>query len=133
NRIKKGGTGAALIELIGGLPSLPLWAKQSVAPLLSFSGDRLVDTALLSNVGELDEPPESGPDAGQTTELWFSAPARMPLGLSMGTVTVGDRMHIAYRYRHPQFDAEAVRRFAERYEESLDLVVEAGSGGARGE
>jgi NRPS condensation-like uncharacterized protein len=123
NRIKKGGTGAALIEVLGGLPSLPLWAKQSVAPLLSFSGGRLVDTALLSNIGELDDPPSFGPDAGDTTELWFSAPAHMPLGLSMGTATVGGRLHIAYRYRYPQFDQEAARRFAERYEAALGLFV----------
>ncbi len=124
NRIKKGGTGAALIEVLGGLPSLPLWAKQSAAPVLAFSGSRLVDTALLSNVGELDEPPSFGPDAGETTEMWFSAPARMPLGLSMGTVTLGGRMHIAYRYRHPQFDMEAARRFAELYEAALDRFIE---------
>ena len=124
NRIKKGGTGAALIEVLGGLPSLPLWAKQSVAPMLAFSGSRLVDTALLSNVGKVDEPPSFGPDAGDTTEMWFSAPARMPLGLSIGTVTVAGRMHVAYRYRHPQFDSAAVRRFAERYEEVLDLFIQ---------
>ncbi len=128
NRIKKGGTGAALIEVLGGLPSLPLWAKQSAAPVLAFSGSRLVDTALLSNVGELDEPPSFGPDAGETTEMWFSAPARMPLGLSMGTATLAGRMHIAYRYRHPQFDGEAARRFAERYEAALDLYIEKSGG-----
>jgi NRPS condensation-like uncharacterized protein len=124
NRIKRGGTGASLIEVLGGLPSLPLWAKQSVAPLLSSSGNRLVDSALLSNVGEVEDPPEFGPDAGETTELWFSAPTRMPLGLSMGTATVGGRMHLTYRYRHPLLDRAAVRRFDERYRAALDLFVE---------
>lgn len=123
NRIKKGGTGAALIEVLGGLPSLPVWAKQSAAPLLSFSGDRLIDTALLSNLGQIDEPPSFGPDAGDTTETWFSAPCRMPMGLSIGTVTVGGRMHIAYRYRHPQFDPAAVARFADRYTAALNLFT----------
>jgi NRPS condensation-like uncharacterized protein len=123
-RIKKGGTGAALIEVLGGLPSLPLWAKQSLAPVLSFSGNRRVDSALLSNLGELDEPPSFGPDAGDTTAMWFSAPARMPLGLSMGTVTLGGALHIAYRYRHPLFGDDAVRRFAEHYESCLDRFIE---------
>lgn len=124
NVIKRGGTGASLIEVIGGLASVPVWAKRMVAPVLSFAGSRLVDTALLSNLGELDHPPAFGPDAGETTELWFSAPARMPLGLSMGTVTVGGRLHIAYRYRHPLLDRAAVRRFADRYESTLELFVE---------
>ena len=123
-RIKRGGTGAALIEVLGGLSSLPLWAKQSVAPLLSFSGSRMVDSALLSNIGEVGEPPAFGPDAGDTTEMWFSAPARMPLGLSIGTATVAGRLHISYRYRHPQFDGPAVRRFAQHYEDALDLFIQ---------
>lgn len=97
--------------------------KQSVAGLLSFTGNRLVDSALLSNLGRLDDPPSFGPDAGETTEMWFSAPARMPLGLSMGTVTVGGRLHMAFRYRHPLFDADAVRRFAERYDATLNLFT----------
>ena len=33
------------------------------------------------------------------------------------------RLHIAYRYRHPQFDKEAVRRLAEGYEAALDLFI----------
>jgi NRPS condensation-like uncharacterized protein len=97
-----------------------VWAKQSVSPLLAFSGDRLVDTALLSNLGVIDEPPEFGPDAGATTEMWFSAPCRMPLGLSIGTVTIGGRLHVAYRYRHPQFDGEAVARFSARYLKAIE-------------
>lgn len=128
NRIKKGGTGAALIEALGGLDAVPLWVKQSVAALLSFSGNRLVDSALLSNLGRLDDPPSFGADAGDTTALWFSAPARMPLGLSIGTVTVGGRLHVAFRYRHPLFDAAAARRFAERYDATLDLFTD-GAGG----
>jgi NRPS condensation-like uncharacterized protein len=123
NRIKKGGTGASLMEVLGGLPSLPVWAKQSLSPLLAFSGDRLVDTALLSNLGAIDEPPEFGPDAGATTQMWFSAPCRMPLGLSIGTVTVGGRLHVSYRYRHPQFDAEAATRFAATYESTIEQFI----------
>ena len=48
----------------------------------------------------------------------------MPLGLSMGTATLGGRLHMTYRYRHPQFDRDAARRFAERYEAALDLFIE---------
>ena len=119
----KAGAGAALIEVVGALPAVPVWAKQSLAPRLWFSGDRLVDTVLLSNLGKVDEPPSFAPDAGATTEMWFSAPCRMPLGLSVGAVTTGGRLHIAYRYRHPQFDADAVARFAKRYEDALDAFV----------
>lgn len=127
NRIKKGGTGAALIEALAGLAAVPVWAKRSVAAVLSLSANRLVDSALLSNLGRLDDPPSFGPGAGETTEMWFSAPARMPLGVSIGTVTVGRRLHVAFRYRHPLFDAGAARRFAQRYDAALELFT-AGAG-----
>jgi hypothetical protein len=44
-------------------------------------------------------------------------------GLSLGTVTVGGRLHLAFRYRHPLLDAGAARRFAERYAAALDLFT----------
>src|SRR2546421_4548364 len=76
-RIKKTGTGTTLIEVLALSPRLPLWAKQSLSPLLRLTGNRLVDTAQLSNLGRLDQPACFGPDAGETTQAWFSAPARM--------------------------------------------------------
>ena len=112
-RIKTGGTGAALIEVVGALPSLPVAATEALAPLMSFAGGRLADTALLSNLGRVDDPPTFGGDAGDTVAMWFSAPARMPLGLSVGAVTVAGALHLSYRYRHPQFDDDAAARFAQ--------------------
>lgn len=122
--MKAGGTTAALVELLRRLPSLPVWAKRTVPLLLSATGNRLVDTALLSNLGKIDEPPSFGGDAGATVEMWFSAPARMPLGLSVGVVTAAGRLHIAFRHRHALFDGAAARRFAERYVHTLERLVE---------
>ncbi len=113
-RVRRG-AGSALIEILRVMPSLPLWAKQSLPALLWLAGNRLVDTAQLSNLGRINEPPSFGPDAGETTELWFSAPARMPCGLSLGAATVGGRLHLAFRYRHPLFGPQAARRFADHY------------------
>jgi hypothetical protein len=61
------------------------------------------------------EAPDFGPDAGPVTAVHFSAPGRMPCGLSVGTVTSDGRLHLAFRYRHPQFDDEAASRFVERF------------------
>ncbi len=81
----------------------------------------------LGPLGRIDEPPSFGPDAGETTELWFSAPARMPCGLSLGAATVGGQLHLAFRYRHPLFSPDAARRFADRYlTELVRLRGEAG-------
>jgi NRPS condensation-like uncharacterized protein len=121
-RFKERGTGPALLELLRRSPTLPLGAKEATSPLLWLTGNRLVDTALLSNLGQLDDPPTFGADAAGAP-LWFSAPARMPLGLSIGVMTSGGHMHLAFRYRHPMMGAGAARRFADLYLAMLDACA----------
>ncbi|MGH9178968.1 MAG: condensation domain-containing protein [Acidimicrobiales bacterium] len=120
-KMKEGGTGGALIEVLGRSPSFPLSVKEATSPALRLLGNRLADTALLSNLGELE--PLSFGEAGPTTALWFSAPARMPLGLSVGVVTTGGRLFTVLRYRHPLFGDQAARRFADRYLAAIDEVM----------
>jgi NRPS condensation-like uncharacterized protein len=120
-RIKEGG-GAALIEAIGGWSALPLWSKQPLSPLLWLTGNRLVDTALLSNLGEVKAPLDFGP-GGVATEVWFSAPGRLPCGLTVGAATLAGRLHLAFRYRHPLFGPDGAARFAERYCGELERVA----------
>lgn len=122
-RMKERGTGAALIEVLGGAADLPIWAKRALPALLWLSGNRLVDTAMLSNLGRIDDVPQFGSDAGATTALWFSAPARMPLGLAVGAATAAGRLHLVFRYRRPLLDADAARRFAGLYVGSLEALA----------
>jgi NRPS condensation-like uncharacterized protein len=112
-RIKQRESGA-LMEVLTRSSRLPLWAKRPLPAVLSVTGNRLVDTAVLSNLGSVGDPPSFGAGC-ETTELWFSAPARMPCGLSVGVATLGGRMHLSFRYRHPLWDAAAAGRFAARY------------------
>ena len=121
-RKKATGMGTALVELLVRSRPLPLRVKQFLVMLLPLSGDRLVDTAMLSNLGQIE--PLSFGAAGRAMEVWFSPPARMPLGLAIGAVTVVGRLHLAFRYRHRLFGAEAARRFADRYLAELDHLVE---------
>lgn len=122
-RVKDWGTGASLIEVLGAMPSLPVWVKQSLSPLLWVTGNRMVDTAVLSNLGQLDEPLSFGADAGAPTGLFFSAPGRMPCGLSVGVATMSGQLHISLRYRHPMFSQDAASRFADRYLKDLDRLA----------
>ena len=121
--IKEGDIGPALIEVLIRSSALPLWEKHAAPGLLSLTRGRLVDTAILTNLGRLGEAPDFGDEAGETRELWFSAPARMPLGLSVGALTAGDRLFLAFRYRHPLFDGNAARRFADRYVSALETYA----------
>lgn len=119
----KAGGGAALVEVLSGLTRLPVWAKELLAPLPWLTGNRLVDSAIVSNLGALPDVPSFGDEAGATSEVWFSAPCRMPCAISVGAVTVSGQLHLAFRYRHPAFDRAGGRRFAAMFVSQLGRVA----------
>jgi NRPS condensation-like uncharacterized protein len=133
-RKKQVGMGTAFIELLGQTSLLPLWAKKALVLALPLTGNRLVDTAMLSNLGRLDSLPSfgDGPGSGAVEELWFSPPARMPLGLTIGAATFERRLHLVLRYRHRLFDHRAAVRFSDLYLHKLQLLADA-AGGDRNE
>ncbi|MEZ5135030.1 MAG: hypothetical protein R2699_08280 [Acidimicrobiales bacterium] len=108
------------VVLAGGGP-LPVGLKRFLPMLLPLTGDRLVDTAVLSNLGRTD-PVDFGPEVGPAVELWFSPPARMPLGVGIGAATVDDRLHLSFRSCGAQFDDAAARGFVETYRRALEFL-----------
>lgn len=114
-RKKRSGIGTAYLEVLGPSGRLPVWVKQVAIRHSPFAGSRMVDTSMFSNLGLVSEPVDFGGEAGSATEMWFSPPARMPLGVSIGALTLGGRLHLVFRHRHQQFGDDAGRRFADRY------------------
>src|SRR5262249_2466452 len=102
-RIKAGGPAAALIDALGTPLPRPLGIKQIGWELLPFVVDRGLDSAVLSNLGRLDDPLSFGADAGDAVEAWFSPPARMPVGLAVGAVTSGGGAHLSVPLPPPPF------------------------------
>jgi NRPS condensation-like uncharacterized protein len=123
-RNKRFRTGVALLAALDRNGLLPLWAKQSLVVLQPLTRNKEVDTALLANVGWLAEPPSFGAEAGETTAMWCSLPARAPHSLCVGAVVVGGQLHLTFRYPHTVFDAGAARRFADSYVEHVIAVAE---------
>jgi NRPS condensation-like uncharacterized protein len=111
--IKDNRLGGVAIDLLTVSGHLMIAAKRWLQYMKAFTGDVVVDTASLSNLGSVDRlpPPFDGEDAA----VWFSPPSQMPLGVAVGVVTVRNRLHVTLRYRHAQFDAAAARRFSELY------------------
>jgi NRPS condensation-like uncharacterized protein len=77
------------------------------------TGDVVVDTASLSNLGRLEPLPSQF--IGDDTAVWFSPPGQMPLGVSIGAATLDDRLCLTLRYSHAQFDHPAACRFSDLY------------------
>jgi NRPS condensation-like uncharacterized protein len=122
-RNKRTRTGIALIAGLERTGLLALWAKQSIVVLAPITGNRRVDASLLSNLGRLDEAPSFGSEAGETVQLWFSTPARSPLSLSLGAVTVGGRLHLTFRHPHRLLSPGAAKRFADSYVQHLQSIA----------
>ena len=117
NQIKRDRLGGIAVDLLRIPGGLMIAAKRWLPYLKTLTGDVVVDTASLSNLGTIDAlpPPFDGPG----TAVWFSPPSQMPLGVAIGALTLGNRLHVAMRYRHAQFDRAAGRRFTERYRAAL--------------
>jgi NRPS condensation-like uncharacterized protein len=111
--IKRRDAAALVVDLLE-LPTatLPTAVKRRFQDLLTLTGNRFVDTAVLSNLGRLDGVPRLGGAAGTVTQVWFSPPGRMPLGASLGAATHNDELFLCLRYRHALFDADGAGDFA---------------------
>jgi NRPS condensation-like uncharacterized protein len=117
-RIKDGAIAGLIVDLFGAPTILPTAVKRRMQDLIPLTGNVVVDPAVLSNLGRIDTVPHLG-DAGAVRELWFSPPGRMPLGASLGVVTINGRMFITLRYRHALFDATAATSFLGGFKREL--------------
>lgn len=103
-----------LFDLLNVMKNAPLTVKRAVPRLIHVTGDRFVDTAMLSNLGRLPAAPTLGP--GHASELWFSPPCDPTCSVSIGVATSERQLALAARYRHEQFDASAAEEF-------IDLLI----------
>ena len=117
-RIKDGAVAGLIVELFSAPTLLPTAVKQRMQTLIPLTGNVVVDTAVLSNLGRVDDAPVLG-DAGAVRELYFSPPGRMPLGASLGAATLDGRLFITLRYRHPLFDRPAADAFVHLFRQVL--------------
>ena len=105
-KIKDQGVAGLIVDLLQVPTVLPTGVKQRLQDLIPLTGNLVVDTAVLSNLGRLQGVPHLG-DAGAVRAVWFSPPGRMPLGASFGVATLGDELFITLRYRHALLAPEA--------------------------
>jgi NRPS condensation-like uncharacterized protein len=112
--IKRDGLAGIVIDLLLVPSMLTVAAKRRLPDLIPLTGNVVVDTAGLSNLGVIEPLPDVGVE-----DLWFSQPGRMPLGAAMGVLTFGGRLRLTLRYRHAQFDRAGAAAFAALYRDVL--------------
>ncbi|MFF5569741.1 condensation protein [Streptomyces luteogriseus] len=88
------GHGAALLTA----PWAPVTARAALTRTLRRAAAPWTSTTLLSNIGRIPYPLDFGDEAGRAHAVWFSAPARMPRGLTVTTASTAGRLHLALRW-----------------------------------
>jgi NRPS condensation-like uncharacterized protein len=118
-RIKEDGVAGLIVDLLQFPTALPTGIKKRLQELIPLTGNMVVDTAVLSNLGRLEGVPRLGDAAGSVRSVWFSPPGRMPLGASLGVATLGDEMFVTLRYRRALFSPDAAAEFGALYRDVL--------------
>jgi hypothetical protein len=88
------GHGASLLTA----PWAPVAVRAALTRGLRRAAAPWTSTTLLSNIGRIPYPLDFGADAGRAHAVWFSAPARMPRGLTVTTASTAGRLHLALRW-----------------------------------
>lgn len=116
------GPGAALLTA----PVLPVGVRGALTRGIRRAAAPWTSTLLLSNIGRLPYPLDFG-EAGRTRAVWFSAPARMPRGLSLAAASTGGRLHLTLRWSRALLDDAAGTALAHLFEECLAMTYGPGS------
>lgn len=88
------GHGAGLLTA----PVTPVAWRAALTRGLRRAAAPWTSTTLLSNIGRVPYPLDFGEEAGRAHAVWFSAPARMPRGLTVTTASTAGRLHLALRW-----------------------------------
>ena len=118
-------TKAIKVDGVGGVADLaqtsrtPVWLRRLMPRVVDAVADHMADTAVLSNLGRVVDPPWFGADG---KGLWFSPPPRYPVILALGAVTTGDRLGISLRWCQSALSPAAARDLAAAFLASLQAV-----------
>ena len=99
----------------------PTGVKRLVVRLaLRTVGPVICDTAMLTNLGNVSDPPDFGQAAPVT--MAFSAQAQLPRGLTVGVITAGGQLQLTLRYNRALFDESAADKFVAGFVTALGEV-----------
>jgi len=102
-------------------PETPVELRGQIAEFLRGPGGRLVDAAVLSNLGRVPEIPSF--DDGEAGEVYFSPPTLSMIPVGIGVATSDGTIRVVLRHKLTHLGREAGREFADLYVEKLNEIV----------
>ncbi|GAA3487349.1 condensation protein [Streptomyces cremeus] len=116
------GHGARLLTA----PVVPVALRAAATRQLRRAVAAWTSTTLLSNIGRVPYPLDFGDGAGRASAVWFSAPARMPRGLTVTTAATAGRLHLCLRWSGAllgRADGEHLRELFEKHLQSTSALA----------
>ncbi|MFB6205843.1 MAG: hypothetical protein ABEJ05_04870 [Haloglomus sp.] len=121
-RIKERDLPEATYAALSLLPDLPVALERHLPDLLEGPGSRLLDTVVLTNLGNVPVSPSL--EDGTEGRVWFAPPTwdQLPVGIAVGTFD--GELHLFCRYRLTQFDSDGAARFVDLYLEQVERLAD---------
>ncbi|MFI5806300.1 condensation protein [Streptomyces sp. NPDC051561] len=116
------GHGATLLTA----PVVPVAVRAALTRQLRRAAAPWTSTTLLSNIGRVPYPLDFGDEVGRADAVWFSAPARMPRGLTVTTASTNGRLHLALRWSGALLGPQDGVHLQELFEKHLNSTAEKG-------
>jgi NRPS condensation-like uncharacterized protein len=124
-KFKSDESGGILVDLLNMVQILPTPLRKALKGLMPLTGNFVVDTAVLNNLGRVSDLPDPAGKAGKITAIRFSPPTHMPMGIAIGAVTLRGELTVTFRYRRAQFDKHAAEAFKAMFLAQInDLLAE---------
>lgn len=112
-----------LVDLLDMVKLLPSAMRKALTGLMPLTGNFVVDTAVLNNLGRVPDLPDPAGKAGRITAIRFSPPTHMPMGVAVGAVTLRGELTVTFRYRRAQFDKHAAEAFRDTFLRLLEELI----------
>lgn len=120
-KLKSKETAGLLVDLLDMTQLLPNNLRKALTRLMPLTGNFVVDTAVLNNLGRVPDLPDPAGKTGRIKAIRFSPPTHMPMGVAVGAVTLRGKLTLTFRYRRAQFDRHAAEAFRDTF---VQLVQE---------
>lgn len=127
-KLKTQETAGLLMDLLNMTQLLPVKLRKALTRLMPLTGNFVVDTAVLNNLGRVPDLPDPAGKTGRITAIRFSPPTNMPMGVAVGAITLRGELTLTFRYRLAQFDHHAAEAFRDQFVVLTRELVQAARG-----
>lgn len=127
-KLKAQETAGLLMDLLNMTQLLPVKLRKALTRLMPLTGNFVVDTSVLNNLGRVPDLPDPAGKTGRITAIRFSPPTNMPMGVAVGAVTLRGELTLTFRYRLAQFDRHAAEAFRDQFVALTRELVDAARG-----